>query len=44
MGIPTLFLALSVYMAYKNPKCSELIGLSLMVPTLIIVYLYYLSD
>lgn len=44
MGFPTLFLAFTVYMAYKNQKISELIGLSLMVPSLIIVYLSYLTE
>ena len=37
-SIPTIFLALNVAISYKNEKFAEMFGLSIIIPTIIIVY------
>lgn len=44
VGIPTLFLAFSVYLSFKNNKFTEIIGLSIMIPSMIILFISYMTD
>lgn len=44
MGMITFTMGVAVFTSMKYRKASELIGLSIMVPTLVIIYMSYLSD
>ena len=42
--VPTIFLAFTVLMSYQNEKFAELLSLSIIIPTLIIVFLSYQTE
>ena len=44
VGIPTFFLAFSVFLSFKNEKFTEIIGISIMIPTMIILFISYTTD
>ena len=43
-GIPTLFLIITVYLSHKNLKMVEMLGLSIIIPTVIIVVISNMTD
>ena len=43
-GFPTLFLAITVYISYKNEKFVEILGLSIIIPTIILFCLSYMTE
>ena len=43
-GFPTLFLAITVYLSYGNEKYVEMLGLSIIIPNIIIVCLTNMTD
>ena len=44
VGIPTFFLAFTVFLSYKSIKCAELIGMSIIVPSVIVMFISYMTD
>ena len=44
VGIPTLFLAFTVFLSYKSIRCAELIGMSIIAPSVIIMFISYMTD
>ena len=44
VGIPTLFLAFTVFLSYKSIRCAELIGMSIIAPSVVIMFISYMTD
>ena len=44
VGIPTFFLAFTVFLSYKSIRCAELIGMSIIVPSVIVMFISYMTD